>query len=744
MQMNLYEQKSLEAALILWYPFRKDARALLIVEDDQTYKKLLKRRICELVTVSGEQLYKGFSETFDYVLCMSLPEAEKDPALFLKQCRACLKPDGILLFPMHNRLGIRYFCGDRDPYTEHVLDGIENYVRAELSEENPGRMYARSEMDRMLAGAGFERKKYYSVLSGLEYPMHLAAENYVPNEDLANRILPVYHYPLTVFMEEERLYQALIDNGMFHAMANAYLVECGNADSILSDALYVTSSIERGEGNSLFTILYEDHVSKIPIYPEGRTRLLRMNEYANALNQCGIQTLEMKLEYDGRSENDPDYAPSALSMPYVREPVAQKYLLGLLAMDREAFLTAMDLFMEEIDRSVKIIREDNEYGPIAEKIFIDMIPLNSFYIEERYVFFDQEFVLYEYPINVLKTRALTTFFAYHDENRYIEEELYQRYGLLEKREQYQKMEAEFLSGLWQDDIYDEYRSFIRRDTPLTLKNRQWINHPEGQYRKLFDDIFDGADRKKCYLFGAGKYAESFIDLYGMLYPVEAIFDNNHKRWGDMIRGIPVWSPDRILSLPQDQIKIFICMRDYDSVIKQLDAYHVRDYSIYDKNRSYPRDIHIEDRSEKAEEKKTYHIGYISGTFDLFHKGHLNLLRQAKEQCDYLIVGVVSDEGVRKFKHTEAVIPFAERKEIVASCRYVDKAVEIPLYHRDIRNAYELYHFDCQFCGSDYYNDPVFMTDREWLRERGSNLEVLPYTESTSSTQIKAMIEKSLL
>ena len=137
-------------------------------------------------------------------------------------------------------------------------------------------------------------------------------------------------------------------------------------------------------------------------------------------------------------------------------------------------------------------------------------------------------------------------------------------------------------------------------------------------------------------------------------------------------------------------------------------------------------------------------GYLSGTFDLFHKGHLNLLRRAKEKCDYLIVGVVTDEGVRKYKHVEPFIPFEERREIVSSCKYVDEANAIPIDHRDIRSAYSLYHFDCQFCGSDYLDDPVFMNDKLWLEERGSELEILPYTECTSSSKIKKLIEAKLL
>ena len=132
------------------------------------------------------------------------------------------------------------------------------------------------------------------------------------------------------------------------------------------------------------------------------------------------------------------------------------------------------------------------------------------------------------------------------------------------------------------------------------------------------------------------------------------------------------------------------------------------------------------------------IGYTTGVFDLFHIGHLNLLRKAKEQCDYLIVGVSTDELV-SYKHKQAVIPFEERKQIVGAIKYVDEVVAQE--NMDKMAAWERLHFNVMFVGDDWKGTPKWNEYERQFKEVGVEIVYFPYTQGTSSTLINQTLEK---
>ena len=128
------------------------------------------------------------------------------------------------------------------------------------------------------------------------------------------------------------------------------------------------------------------------------------------------------------------------------------------------------------------------------------------------------------------------------------------------------------------------------------------------------------------------------------------------------------------------------------------------------------------------------IGYAAGGFDLFHVGHLNLLRHAREQCDELVAGVVSDEMLREVKGVEPVIPTLERVEIVRSIRWVDRVhVETVPDKLDTWREVRFTHF---FKGDDWRGTERGLRLERELAQVGVEVVYFPYTAHTSSTALR--------
>ena len=135
--------------------------------------------------------------------------------------------------------------------------------------------------------------------------------------------------------------------------------------------------------------------------------------------------------------------------------------------------------------------------------------------------------------------------------------------------------------------------------------------------------------------------------------------------------------------------------------------------------------------------KRYKIGYTTGVFDLFHIGHLNILRRAKELCEYLIVGVSTDDCVRAYKNKTPVIPLEQRMEIVEAIKYVDKVVSQT--SMDKMEAWKELGFDVLFHGSDWQNSDMYNSIIEEFKAVGVDVVFLPHTDGISSSFITEKI-----
>lgn len=798
-------------AALLWYGFKKDTDILYIYdgEKNSAIQELLVTfgRCVDVVAASDIQNCADMScnnwsgTRYDYIVGIDVLEKCDNPHKLLSTLKVLLKSSGRLLIGCENRLAIKYFCGERDPYTNHSFDGIENYrgMKQADKKEIAGRCYSGAELRSMLDESGLVNHKFYAVMPNLREVQLVYAEGYNPQEELAIRYFPVYEHPECVFINEEYLYTDLVKNGMFHAMADAYIIEC-SMDGTYDDTQHVTLSMDRGRENAMVTgicccggsgkltdNIYDDEkissynpkklstVYKKAIYEEGIVKLKQMQHNHEELRSRGIQVVDSYIEDD------------KFIMPYVDAPVAMIALKELAKKDKEEFYKAIEEMYELILSSSKhtdIISEKDknsangrDLGIILEKGYIDMVPLNCFYDgsrknpRDRFIYYDQEFYIENCPAKAILHRSLSLIYDGTDsefEQLIPRSEIMDRFGLTECEDIWSHMSSKFTQKLRNQAELETYYRNRRVNARTLYTNREKLNYDARTYQNMFIDIFRGLDDengnqvKKLVLFGSGIFTNRFLDEFDGCYEVYSVIDNNSARWGTTIKGVPINSPDILKSIPADELHIIICIKKYYGVVRQLADWGIEDYHIYDPGNDYPNkrrenvrkrlsqlpvnDGNADDngsenvQKETAHNDKPYNIGYIAGVFDLFHIGHLNMFRRAKELCNYLIVGVVSDEGVRIGKQAEPFVPFDERIEMVRSCRYVDEAVKLPPNFADTEDMYKVYHFDVQFSGSDYEHDPYWLARKDFLEKHGSTLVFFPYTQSTSSTKLKKAID----
>lgn len=738
----------------------------------------------DVLWVDNESALRDANRTYRYVVITDYFETVCNPVRLIEAAKTHLIPNGTLLLTLNNPLGLRYFVGDKDPYTDRNFDSIESYLRVNKYDRQnlSGHMYDRAQIDRMLSDAGFGTPIQYSVFPNLKSLQLIYREDILPNEDISSRIIPLYNSPDTVFLDEYMLQRKLMENGMFHQFANAYILECHVCDSenmqngvgesaskSIPDLkaiktgkngfVHATINLNRGLEYSMVTKIMENgEVVKRAVFPEGVDSLETLKTNHDELRKRGINAVKVTLKDNVALT---DFVEGRGGIEYFQN------LANKIYENKNGDSVNIDFLIKKVDEFRDIILKSSEHiieeatGEILLKNgYPDLTLINCIYQNDEPIFFDQEYVIPNLPVKVLVLRLVD--YVYYGNGK-LESMLPrtffdERYELAADADRWHRVLWKFLSKLkHEEELQPFYEKHCTRPD-IANANRQRMNYSQAEYKALFDDIFAGLDSKELYVFGSGNFAERFVNLYGRFYDAAALVDNDETKWGQEKCGKRIISPAELISLDPSSYKVIICIKNYTAVLKQLRAEGVKNISVFDPNGVYAvqrKSNNIENDSlidsSKAcsitthvKQKKPYNIGYIAGVFDLFHIGHLNLLRRAKEQCNHLIVGVVNDEAVIKNKQTTPFVPFAERIEMVRACRYVDEAVEITYTNAGTRDAFRMYHFDVQFSGSDYANNGNWLAEKEFLEKNGAELVFFPYTEQTSSTKIKKLIEEKLV
>ena len=373
---------------------------------------------------------------YDLILavdCLDRPHTDREKTL--RELKGLLTDNGILICNLHNRLGVRYLCGGQDAY-----------VRQPFLIYRPDALLCRTEMDRMLTSVLKENFDMYMPVPDSSFCQMLFSDQDLPVSSIRDRLFSYDPFGSSQVIYEPDLYDDLLRQGVFSAFANEYLVVYHNGTRPDNRMTSAVISADRERSRAYRTVFHDDKtVTKTALYPEGTESLFRMYGNMETLRSRGVPVIEQAWENDH------------VKMPRYELPSLQNCLLSIAREGAGRLEQTFDDLYEMVLQSSEIIRTD-EHGPVLETGYIDMIPLNIFYNNGEYLYFDQEFTLPECPAAYILYRAVLYAWLLIPEL----EQIYPR----------QKMEERFHLTAYLHEYKKTEDAFVGR-------NRQWRTF--GQY-----------------------------------------------------------------------------------------------------------------------------------------------------------------------------------------------------------------------------------------------------------------------
>lgn len=425
-------------SVISWIDYSNSGRILFINE----YKRLF--NIFKIINNKNKADYLDYyhlrsnkiDKKYDIIFCFDLFE-HNDYENLLKTISLLLSEKGIVYFGADNKEGIRFECGDM------------------IKSDN---LLYRDEMQNVFIKNNFHILEVYSVLPNLWAGQLIYSSNFIPNESLQVRYQPLYVNNTKIFEKENVLVDKLIKNNTFHKRVNSYLFVCSKCDILSNNnILSVSLTPNRGIKDFCITMIYEDKVTKQYPFSNNKNNLI---ENENYLINRGIPII--KSHFVGNS-NHYSRIKSMNLVLYMRE---------LLTTDLNKFLETFDRYVDFVYKSSDIV-EESKYGSIVEKCFFDLVPLNCFWHNDNFLFFDQEFYIPNFPINLIVWRAIIILYYETDlDSIYSSFDLMKRYGIYDYRQEYCEMSYSILSKLRNDEALNEFYSKHRVTNEIINMNRK--------------------------------------------------------------------------------------------------------------------------------------------------------------------------------------------------------------------------------------------------------------------------------
>lgn len=502
-----YQLSSLRTGLVSWYPFRENAQLLEIGAGFGALTGMLCDR-CAQVTATersahrasaiakrweskdnlhvyaGEWSEISFENKFDYIVITGIMERacggssdRNDYVRYLKKVSGLLKEDGILLLAVDNRLGLRYFCGEKESHGGKPFEGISRYPQG-----TRGYSFSREELKDIVKRAGLSQRQLYYPLPDYKMPQLIYSDDYLPEQNLKERLIPYYLNQTTLVASEQELYQDVVENGMFPFFANSFLMECSLNDAreqtAQSHVIYAAVSTDRGKVRSYATTIRKGGiVRKTPLFSEGKDNAVRLYENIEDLKQHQIPVAEHTLQPDG-----------SLELPFVSWPTLSNYIKEIFKDNQEELFSILDRIYDYIlQASPQVPASENallkraetdqkslDFGPILKKAYMELIPLNCFYNPDtkEFLYFDQEFVRENYPAKYVLFRAIHYIYCFtpNAEQYCPRKNLIEKFGMEDTWDIYMQEELRFLDEVRNHGKYRQYYKWAAVDRNRIQEN----------------------------------------------------------------------------------------------------------------------------------------------------------------------------------------------------------------------------------------------------------------------------------
>lgn len=405
-EIELYKLK--KYSVISWIKFKNGSR-ILCINIDEDILELLRLNNPSLIFDNYQNNNAYRKQTYDYILAFHIFENDQIDVLY--NLYDYLNDDGYIYLGCENSNAITYDFGNSYTY-KNIHD--KNYIESKLLE------------------AKYSINDCYSVFPSLSKAKLMISKNYMINESISIRYVSSNDSDWLRIVNEGKALEEIKDIKEFHNKANSFFYVLSKQNKRLRNCpLQITLSPDRGINDFSITVVYLDKVEKI--YPFNRnTKLIENCEYLENYNVCTVNM---------------SYKNGIYSMPYIKDENGVLFFKKLLKSNTAQFISMCDKYYDILLNSSKTVGVD-KCGPILERCYIDLVPLNCFVKNNEFVFFDQEFYVKNYPVNIIMWRTLYLIYTnIEEEISPSKEEMFIRYGFNEYVDDLIKMSDNYFNKI---------------------------------------------------------------------------------------------------------------------------------------------------------------------------------------------------------------------------------------------------------------------------------------------------------